>query len=133
MDAMVKFIRDKNVEKFVDQLGWQPNPSTRTTLQRLLFEEVYKFGFNLEQLSMVDRQLSEAKERIRAQKHNVERLKVKGQDTGPAESLLGNLVGIEGIFEQHRHVILDSINGNGPKSVRLSYGRDGPAKGTLLT
>src|SRR6516165_10991585 len=101
MDAMVKFIRDKNVEKFVDQLGWQPNPSTRTTLQRLLFEEVYKFGFNLEQLSMVDRQLSEAKERIRAQKHNVERLKVKGQDTGPAESLLGNLVGIEGIFEQH--------------------------------
>jgi hypothetical protein len=65
MDAMAKF---DNVEKLVDQLRWQLDPSVRTALQRLLLEEVHRFGFDLEQSSMVDRQLSEAKERIRVQK-----------------------------------------------------------------
>jgi len=110
MDAMAKFVSAHNVEKLVDQLRWQLDPSVRTALQRLLLEEVHRFGFNLEQLSMVDRQLSEAKERIRAQKRSIEGLRVKGYDTASAECLLNNLVGIERIFKQHRQLILDSIN-----------------------
>ena len=112
MDAMAKFISAHNVEKLVDQLRWQLDPSVRTALQRLLLEEVHRFGFNLEQLSIVDRQLSEAKERIRAQKRIIEGMRVKGHGTARAECLLNNLVGIERIFKQHRQVILDSINRN---------------------
>ena len=110
MDAMAKFISAHNVEKLVDQLRWQLDLSVRTALQRLLLEEVHRFGFNLEQLSMVDRQLSEAKERIRAQERSIEGLRVKGYDTASAECLLNNLVGIERIFKQHRQLNLDSIN-----------------------
>jgi hypothetical protein len=113
MDAMAKFISDHNVEKFVDQLRWQLDPSVRTALQRLLLEEERRLGFNFEQLSMVNRQLSAAKERITAQKRLIERLGIKGHDTASAECLLNNLLGIERIFKQYRQVILDSINRNG--------------------
>jgi hypothetical protein len=47
---------------------------------------------------MVDRQVSEAKERIRTQKSIIEGLRVKAYDTASAECLLNNLVGIERIF-----------------------------------
>jgi hypothetical protein len=112
MDAMAKFVNAHNVEKFVDQLRWQLDPSVRTALQRLLVEEERRFGFNLEQLSMVDRKLSEAKDRISAQERLVERLRIEGHDTASAECLLNNLMGIERIFKQQRQVILDSINRN---------------------
>ena len=110
MDATAQFVSDLNVARFVDQLRWQDDPATRTVLQRLLLEEVRKFGFNLDQLSMVDRQISEARDRVRVQEKIIERLKIKGYDTTGAESLLSNLVGIQRIFEQHRRVILDSAN-----------------------
>jgi len=112
MDAMAKFISDYNVEKFGDQLRSQLDPCVRTALQRLLLEEVHRFAFNLEQLSMVDRQLSEAKQRNRAQKRIIEGLRIKGHDTVGAECLLNNLVGIERIFEQYRQFILHSTNRN---------------------
>jgi hypothetical protein len=110
MDATAQFVSDLNVARFVDQLRWQNDPATRTVLQRLLLEEVRKFGFNLDRLSMVDRQISEARERIRFQKNIIERLRIKGYDTTRAESLLSNLVGIQRIFEEHRRIILDSSN-----------------------
>jgi hypothetical protein len=130
MDAMAQFVSTHNVEKLVDQLRWQLDPSVRTALQRLLREEVHRFGFNLEQLSMVDRQLSEAKERIRAQKRNIEGLRIKGHDTATAECLLNNLVGIEGIFEQYRQVIVDTLKSK--LTPPASTGRHGPSR-TVLT
>lgn len=112
MDAMAKFVSDHNVARFVDQLRSQDDPAKRTVLRRLLLEEVHKIGFNFEQLSLVDRQISEAKERVRAQKSIVERLRIKGLDTARAESLLGNLVGIQEMFEERRLLVLDFINEN---------------------
>jgi hypothetical protein len=88
MDAMVRFVKDRNVARFVDQLRLQYE---RAVLQRLLLEEVRKLGLNFEQLSMVDRQISEARERIRAQTDIIERLRIKGRDTTRAERLLSNV------------------------------------------
>jgi hypothetical protein len=110
MDAMVQFVRDRNVARFADQFRLQYDPTIRAVLQRLLLEEVRKLGFNFEQLSMVDRQISEARERIRAQTDIIERLKIKGYDTMWAERLLGNLVGIQEIFERRRQFIADSVD-----------------------
>jgi hypothetical protein len=110
MDAMVRFVRERNVARFVDQLRLQYDPTIRAVLQRLLLEEIRKLGFNFEQLSMVDRQISEATERIRAQTDIVERLRIKGHDTTRAERLLRNLVEIQEIFEPQRQFIADSIH-----------------------
>jgi len=120
MDAMAKFVSDHNVARFVDQLRSQNDPAKRTVLQRLLFEEIHKFGFNFEQLSLVDRQISEAKDRIRAQRDIIERLRIKGLDTKRAESLLRNLVAIQEMFEECRLVVLDFINENGRNPSGLS-------------
>jgi hypothetical protein len=110
MDAMVPFVRGRNVARSVDQLRLQHDPTIRAVLQRPLLEELRKLSFNFEQLSMVDRQISEAKEPIRAQTDIIERLRSKGHDTTRAERLLGNLVGIQEIFEQQRQFIANSIN-----------------------
>jgi hypothetical protein len=110
MDAMARFVSDHNVEKFVDQLRFQHDPAVRTVLQGLLLEEVRKLGFNFTQLSKIDRRISEARKHIRAQKDMIEGLKIEGRDTRREDRLLSNLVGIQGIFEQHRRAILDSIN-----------------------
>jgi hypothetical protein len=120
MDATAQFVSDLNVARFVDQLRWQNDPATRTVLKRLLLEEVRKFGFKLDQLTMVDRQISEAREGVRVQKNIVERLRIRGYDTTRAESLLSNLVAIQRIFEQHRRVILDSANRDGRHHPNLS-------------
>jgi hypothetical protein len=69
---------------------------------------------------MVHRQISQAREVIRAQKKNIEGLRVKGRDAKRADRLLSNLVGIQGIFEQHRQAIVDSINRNSRNASRLS-------------
>jgi hypothetical protein len=113
MDAMARFVSDHNVEKFVDQLRLQHDPAVRTVLQGLLLEEVRKLGFNFAQLSMVDRQISKARNRVRAQKDMIEGLRIKGHDTKREDRLLSNLVGIQGIFERHRQAILDCINRSG--------------------
>jgi hypothetical protein len=110
MDAMVRFVRDRNVARFVDQFRLQYDPTIRAFLQRLLLEEIRKLGFNFEQLSMVDRQIFEARERIRAQTDIIERLRIKGYDTMWAERLLDDLVGIQEIFEQQRQFIADSVD-----------------------
>ena len=117
MDAMARFVSDHNVAKFVDQLRLQHDPAVRIVLQRLLLEEVGKLGFNFAQLSMVDRQISEARERVRAQKDIIEGLRIRGSDTDREDRLLGNLLGLQRIFEQHRQVILDSINRSGCNQV----------------
>ena len=110
MDAMVPFVRDRDVARFVDQFRLQHDRTIGAVLQRLLLEELRKLGCNFAPLSMVDPQISEAKERIRAQTDIIERLRIKGHDTTWAERLLGNLVGIQEIFEQKRQFIADSVN-----------------------
>jgi hypothetical protein len=69
-------------------------------------------GFSLEQLSKIDCQLAESKARIRVQKNLIERLMTSERETEPAEILLGNLVGIQEIFEQYLQIIVDSSNRN---------------------
>ena len=108
----VPALSDANVVRFVDQRRWQNAAAIRPVLQRPRLEEVSKFAFYLQQLSMTDWQISKPGERLEAQKNFLQRLSIKGHDTKRGESLLGNLAGIRGLFEQHGRVILDSTNRN---------------------
>jgi hypothetical protein len=76
----------------------------------VLLEEEDKFGRRAERLSDVQRHLAEGSRRIALQKALIENLKANGQEVRLAERTLSNLVEIQRIFEQYRHVILDAID-----------------------
>jgi hypothetical protein len=86
----------------------QNAPARRTVLQRLLLEEVRKFGLKAAQLSIVYRQISDPVSAFERRRSLFKRLRIEGHDTRRAEGLLSNLVGMQEIFEQHRRAILDS-------------------------
>jgi len=110
MDSTARIVSDLNVARFVDRLQLELDPAKRASLQRLLLEEEDKFGRRAERLSDVQRHLAEGSRRIALQKALIETLKANGQEVRLAERTLSNLVEIQRIFEQYRHVILDAID-----------------------
>ena len=110
MDSTARIVSDLNVARFVDRLQLELDPAKRASLQRLLLEEEDKFGRRAERLSDVQRHLAEGSRRIALQKALIENLKANGQEVRLAERTLSNLVEIQRIFEQYRHVILDAID-----------------------
>ena len=112
MNETAQFVSDLNIARFLDKLRLEHDPAMRTVLQRLLIEEEDKFGGNVERLSTVQRHIAEGNRRISLQKALVEKLAAGGEDAGPAERTLSNLVEIQRIFEQYRQVILDTIDRN---------------------
>ena len=110
MDSTARIVSDLNVARFVDRLQLELDPAKRASLQSLLLEEEDKFGRRAERLSDVQRHLAEGSRRIALQKALIETLKANGQEVRLAERTLSNLVEIQRIFEQYRHVILDAID-----------------------
>ena len=110
MDSTARIVSDLNVARFMDRLQLELDPAKRASLQRLLLEEEDKFGRRAERLSDVQRHLAEGSRRIALQKALIETLKANGQEVRLAERTLSNLVEIQRIFEQYRHVILDAID-----------------------
>jgi hypothetical protein len=113
MNETAQFVSDLNIARFLDKLRLEHDPATRTVLQRLLIEEEDRFGGSVERLSTVQRHIAEGNRRISLQKALVAKLAANGEDIGPAEMTLSNLVEIQRIFEQYRQVILDTIDRNG--------------------
>jgi hypothetical protein len=113
MNETAQFVSDLNIARFLDKLRLEHDPATRTVLQRLLIEEEDKFGGSVERLSTVQRHIVEGNRRISLQKALVAKLAANGEDIGPAEITLSNLVEIQRIFEQYRQVILETIDRNG--------------------
>jgi hypothetical protein len=113
MHETAQFVSDLNIARFLDKLRLEHDPAMRTVLQKLLIEEEDKFGGSVERLSTVQRYIAEGNRRISLQKALVEKLAANGEDIGPAERTLSDLVEIQRIFEQYRQVILDTIDRNG--------------------
>jgi hypothetical protein len=107
IDETAQFVSDLNVARFVDRLRLEHDPTMRASLQGLLFKEMKNLGRDRKQLGNVQRQIAEGRRGIEIQKGVIESLAISGQDVGPAENTLRNLVEIQRIFEQCRHAILD--------------------------
>jgi hypothetical protein len=125
MDDTARFVSDLNITRFVDRLRLEHDLTMRASLQKLLLKEMNNFGRDRKQLSNILRQIAEGRRRIEIQKGVIESLAIGGQDVGPAEKALGNLLEIQRIFEQCRHAILDAAERNRAMDMTLPRGAKG--------
>ena len=108
MSDMAHFVGSLNLSRFVARLRVERDPTTRSSLQRLLLEEANNLAFNLGQLGSLQREVVEGRARIAIQIAVVETLAANGQDTRLAESVLSKLIDIQKTIEQYRQVIVDA-------------------------
>jgi hypothetical protein len=87
MSDLAQFVGNLNVARFVPRLREERDPTTRSSLHRLLLEEANNLAFNLGQLGSLRREVIEGRARIAIQIAVVETLTANGQDARLAESM----------------------------------------------
>ena len=112
MSDMAQFVSSLNLSRFVARLRVERDPTTRSSLHRLLLEEANNLAFNLGQLGSLQREVIEGRARIAIQIAFVETLMATRQDAGWAESVLSNLIEVQKTIEQYRQVIVDATDRN---------------------
>ena len=112
MSDMAQFVSSLNLSRFVARLRVERDPTTRSSLHRLLLEEANNLAFNLGQLGSLQREVIEGRARIAIQIAFVETLTANGQDASWAESVLSNLIEVQNTIEQYRQVIVDATDRN---------------------
>ena len=112
MSDVAHFVGNLNLSRFTARLRVERNPTTRSSLHRLLLEEANNLAFNLGQLGSLQREVIEGKARIAIQIAFVETLMATRQDAGWAESVLSNLIEVQKTIEQYRQVIVDATDRN---------------------
>ena len=103
MDAADKFIAERNVERFRDQLKAEVDSQRRGTLLRLLVFEEKKLGYSFEQADKTEREIARCRELIQRQQTLVSQLKEAELDTTRADALLESLVRCELVHREHLH------------------------------
>jgi len=112
MSDVAHFVGRLNLSRFAARLRVERDPTTRSSLHRLLLEEANNLAFNLGQLGSLQREVIEGRARIAIQIALVETLASNGQDARLAESVLCNLIEVQKTIEQYRQVIVDATNRN---------------------
>jgi hypothetical protein len=112
MSDMAQFVSSLNLSRFVARLRVERDPTTRSSLHRLLLEEANNLAFNLGQLDSLQREVIEGRARIAIQIAFVETLTTNGQDARWAESVLRNLIEVQKTLEQYCQVIVDARDRN---------------------
>jgi hypothetical protein len=77
---LARFVGSLNLSRFVARLRVEADPTTRSSLQRLLLEEANNLAFNLGQLGSLQSEAIEGRARIAIQIAVVETLAANGQD-----------------------------------------------------
>lgn len=106
MDALARYVNEKNIANFVACLRVEFDPGRRKLLARLLSLEVFRFGSGQERLKLIEQNLVDAATRIAHQKHMIEAAMTSGADPGRAETELRNLAAIQEIFLSLRERLL---------------------------
>jgi hypothetical protein len=112
MSDMAQFVSSLNVSRFVARLRVERDPTTRSSLHRLLLEEANNLAFNLGQLGSLQCEVIAGRARIAIQIAFVETLTANGQDARWAESVLSNLIEVQKTIEQYRQVIVEAMDRN---------------------
>ena len=101
-----------NLSRFAARLRVERDPTTRSSLHRLLLKEANNLAFNLEQLGSLQGEAIEGRARIAIQIALVETLTANAQDAASAESVLSKLFEVQKTIEQYRQVIVDATYEN---------------------
>jgi hypothetical protein len=84
-----------NLSRFAARLRVERDPTTRSSLHRLLIEEASNLAFNLGQLGSLQRELIAGRARIAIQIAVVETLAANRHDARLAESILCDLIEVQ--------------------------------------
>ena len=95
MSDMAQFVSSLNLSRFVGRLRVERDPTTRSSLHRLLIEEASNLAFNLGQLGSLQREVIAGRARIAIQIAVVETLAANGQAARLAESMLCDLIEVQ--------------------------------------
>jgi hypothetical protein len=87
MSDVAQFVSSLNVSRFAARFRAKRDPTTRSSLHRLLIEEASSLAFNLEQLGSLQREVIAGGARTAIQIAVVETLAANGQDARLAESM----------------------------------------------
>jgi hypothetical protein len=112
MSDLARFVDSLNLSRFVARLREERDLTTRSSLQRLLFEEANNSSLNLGQLGNLQSEVIEGRARIAIQITVVETLAANWQDARLAESVLSNLIEVQNTIEQYHKVIVQAMYRN---------------------
>ena len=112
MSDMAQFVSSLNLSRFVGRLRVERDPTTRSSLHKLLIEEASNLAFNLGQLGSLQREVIAGRARIAIQIAVVETLAANGQDARLAESMLCDLIEVQKTIERYRRVIVEAMDRN---------------------
>jgi hypothetical protein len=112
MNDMAQFVSSLNLSRFVARLGIERDPTTRSSLHRLLIEEASNLAFNLGQLGSLQREIIAGRARIAIQIALVETLAANGQNATLAESMLFDLIEVQKTIERYCQVIIEATDRN---------------------
>ena len=110
MSDVAHFVGRLNLSRFAARLRVERDPTTRSSLHRLLLEEANNLAFNLGQLGSLQREVIEGRARIAIQIAVVETLAANGQDARLAQSMLCDLIEVQKTIERYRQVIVEAMD-----------------------
>jgi hypothetical protein len=108
--SMDEFVGEQNISRFVDQFQIAHDQQARQTLQKLLLEEMNRFGLNLEQLRRIEKRINECKAHIDQHERLIQKARINGHDVRTAERALNNLIELQEIFWSYHQVVLEAVN-----------------------
>ena len=112
MSDVAHFVGSLNLSRFAARLRVERDPTTRSSLHRLLLEEANNLAFNLGQLGSLQREVIGGRARIAIQIAVVETLAANGQDARLAQSMLCDLIEVQKTIERYRQVIVEAMDRN---------------------
>ena len=112
MSDVAQFVRSLNLSRFAARPRVERDPTTRSSLHRLLIEEASNLAFNLGQLGSLQREVIAGKARIAIQIAVVETLAANWQDARLVESMLCDLIEVQKTIERYRQVVIEAMDRN---------------------
>jgi hypothetical protein len=101
MSDVAQFVSSLNLSRFAARLRVERDPTTRSSLHRLLIEEASNLALSLGQLGSLQREVIAGRARIAIQIAVVETLAANGQDARLAESTLCDLIEVQKTIERY--------------------------------
>jgi hypothetical protein len=112
MSDVAQFVSSLNLSRFAARLRVERNPTTRSSLHRLLIEEASNLALSLGQLGSLRREVIAGRARIAIQTAVVETLAANGQDARLAESMLCDLIEVQKTIERYHQIIVEAMDRN---------------------
>jgi hypothetical protein len=112
LDISARATNETNIANLVDQFCYEADPERQKILEKLLTEEVTRFGQRGWQVDVIEHHVAQNSERIEAQVALIDRMEADGDDCNEAIKLLKNCMIIQNLFWKFRSSLLEALESN---------------------